>query len=96
MHYRLIPGPGCPQDLCDQINDALATPSSPRVYHAALSAYRLHTEHTLASSFQAHFQKTLRLSMGELDGIVDRAAMTFQEAMLLPVRFDFTARPAAT
>lgn len=95
MRYRLIPGQGCPQVFCDQLNDALATPSSRHVSHAALSAYRLHTEHTLAS-FQAHFQETLRLPMGELDCILDRAAMTFQEDMQLPVRFDFTARPAAT
>ncbi len=94
MRYRLIPAPGCPQALCDQLNDALATPSARRVYHAARSAYRLHTDHTLAS-FQAHLQETLRLPMGELDGILERAAMTFQEAMLLPVRFDLRARPAA-
>ncbi|HAO73430.1 MAG: hypothetical protein CMK95_06310 [Pseudomonas sp.] len=91
MRYRLIPGPGCPQVLCDQLNDALGTPSARRVYHAARSAYRPHTDHTLAS-FQAHFQETLRLPLGELDGILDRAAMTFQEAMLLPIRFDLRAR----
>jgi len=30
--------------------------------------------------------------MGELDGILERAAMTFQEAMLLPIRLDLRAR----
>ena len=94
MRYRLIPAPGCPQALCDRLNDALTTPSARRVYHAARSAYRLLKEHTLAS-FQADLQETLRLPMGELDGILERAAMTFQEAMLLPVRFDLRARPAA-
>ncbi len=37
-------------------------------------------------------QETLRLPMGELDGILERASMAFQEAMLLPVRFDLRAR----
>ena len=92
MRYRLIPSPGCPQALCDRLNAALNTPSARRVYHAARSAYRPRTDHTLRS-LQAYLQETLRLPMGELDGILERADMTFKKAMLLPVRFDLTARP---
>ena len=94
MRYRLIPAPGCPQALCDQLNAALTTPSARRAYHAARTSYRHNAGHSL-ESFKAHVQANARVSMAELDSILECSAMTLEEAMLLPVRFDLSARPAS-
>jgi hypothetical protein len=93
MRYRLIPAPGCPQALCDQLNDALTSPSARRAYHAARTSYRHNAGQSL-ESFKSHVQASARVSMDELNGILERAAMTLEEAMLLPVQFDLSARPA--
>lgn len=80
MRYQLIPGPGCPQTLCDRLNYALATPSARRAYHTARCTYRPRDNGPVA------------LPSGVLAEALEGANMSFREAMLLPVRFDMTAR----
>lgn len=82
MRYRLIPGPGCPQALCDQLNAALSTPSARRAYHTARCTYRPRDNGPDALPF------------GVLAEALEGASLSLREAMLLPVRFDMTARPA--
>lgn len=81
MRYRLIPGPGCPQDLCDRLNMALNTSTVRRAFHTARSAYRLRSEKPDVSP------------CAELTEAIRGSGFSFREAMLLPVRFDLTARP---
>lgn len=92
MRYKLIPGPGgCPQNLVDNLNAALDTPSARRVFHAAKSAYRPHKDYS-KRSFLAYLKKSTRLPVEELEVILERASLGFHEAMLLPVLFDMTYR----
>lgn len=95
MRYRLIPGQGCPQALVDSLNAALATPSARRVFHAARSAYRPNKDYSQAP-FLAYLKESTRLPVEELEVILDRAAIGFHEAMLLPARFDmnYLCKPA--
>ena len=97
MRYQLIPGPGCPPALCDQLNAALSTPSARRVYHAAKSAFRHHREHS-DDAFLAYLTRSTNLPVSELPGVLRTARLSLLEAMLLPVLFDMTARwePAAS
>lgn len=92
MRYRLIPSPGCPQAFCDRLNAALSMPKARRVYHEARSLYKPYRGHSL-DSFQAYLKQSSWVPFGELADILERAAMPFHEAMLLPIRFDLTARP---
>lgn len=91
MRYRLVPGPGCPSDLCERLNAALSTPCARRVFHAAKSAYRAGKDHFQAR-FSAYLTDTRKLPAGELEAILERASLDFHQAMLLPVMFDMTAR----
>ena len=91
MRYRLVPGPGCPSELCEQLNAALSTPAR-RVFHIAKSAYRARKDHS-QERFLAYLAHNRKLPVGELEAILERAALGFHQAMLLPVRFDMTAKP---
>ena len=91
MRYRLIPGPGCPLDLCEQLNAALTPPGARRVFHAAKSAYRAGRDH-FQERFLAYLTDKRKLPAGELEAILERASLDFPQAMLLPVQFDMTAR----
>lgn len=81
MRYRLIPGSGCPQDLCDRLNAALTTPSVRRAFHTARSTYK-----------PRHVGPDVS-PCAELADALSGSGLSFREAMLLPVRFDLTARP---
>ncbi len=91
MRYRLVPGPGCPSDLCERLNAALSTPCARRVFHAAKSAYRAGKDH-FQERFLAYLTDRQKLPAGELEAILERASLDFHQAMLLPVMFDMTAR----
>ncbi len=92
MRYRLVPGPGCPSELCEQLNAALSTPSARRAFHTAKSAYRAGKDHS-QERFLAYLAHNRKLPAGELEAILERSALGFHQAMLLPVLFDMTARP---
>lgn len=81
MRYRLTPGTGCPSDLCDQLNAALSTSALRRLFHSARTAVR---------SYRAAESVTVHDDLAE---VLRHCGMGFPEAMLLPVRFDMTARP---
>lgn len=81
MRYRLIPASGCPQVLCNQLNAALSTSALRRLFHSARTAVR---SYRAAESVPVH---------DDLAEALRRCGMSFPEAMLLPIRFDMTARP---
>lgn len=95
MRYLLIPSQGCPAALCDQLNAALQTPRSRSVYHAAKGSYSVRRDHDL-ESFIDYLKTTHRLPRAgdedELRALIERSGMGFHEAMMLPVKFDMSAK----